>query len=195
MAMHGRGAAAAGGLVVVGMLASLGWAADDKALGADVLKLAGTIQQKDQQAARAQADAIAKKAELEDIMGLFRLRAKKGLGLGETPGAIKPDGIEAKIINLGKHAPKPAEMSQESQALARAGYVAAAIAMATEGKCPVERKQGEKDPEKWRGWMEDMRKSAVDFAAAAEAGRPADVKAAATRLNASCNNCHAAFRE
>src|SRR5437773_437368 len=48
--------------------------------------------------------AIAKKNELGDVMALFKLRTKKGLGVGDTPGAITPDGIEAKLMGLGKRA-------------------------------------------------------------------------------------------
>ena len=75
--------------------------AEDAEIRTEVLKLAQAIE-KGSEGTQSQAEAIAKKVELEDVMGLFRLRTKKGIGVGVKPGAIKPDGIEAQIMNLGK---------------------------------------------------------------------------------------------
>src|SRR4051812_7606753 len=67
--------------------------ADDKnQVKNDILKLA-------QGSGGAKAEDIAK-AELGDVMQLFKPRTKGGVGIGPAPGAITPDGIELKIINL-----------------------------------------------------------------------------------------------
>jgi hypothetical protein len=173
-----------------------GTAGDEAAVRDDVLKLADVVQKRDKEECKKQAEAIGKKYELEDVMALMRLRAKKGLGLGPTPGAIKPDGIEAMIINLGgRRTPKPKDLAAQGKALEQAAYVTAAIAEVARDKCPVDKKQGDKDPQSWRTWSEEMYTSALELAQAAQAQNPMAVKAAATKLNASCNSCHTAFRD
>ena len=169
-------------------------ALEDMEIRGEILKLADAIE-KGGDATKSQAAAIAKKSELEDVMGLFRLRTKKGVGVGEKPGIIKPDGIEAQIMNLGKREPRKDQLATEARDLARAAYITAAIAEIAQSKCPVESKQGDKDPKSWKTWSDDMHKAALDLAKAAEGHKSKDVKTAANRLNSSCNACHAAFRE
>jgi hypothetical protein len=168
--------------------------ADDGGIRGEILKLADAIE-KGGNATKAEAGAIGKKAELEDVMGLFRLRTKKGFGVGEKPGAITPDGIELFIINLGKRELRKDQLSSESKDLARAAYVTAAIAEIAESKCPVDKKQGDKDPKSWQLWSGDMRKAALDLAKASEAKDTKAVKTAANKVNSSCNACHAVFRD
>jgi hypothetical protein len=168
-------------------------AADDKGLRDEILKLAEAIEKGDD--GSAQAGAIAKKNELEDVMGLFRLRTKKGLGIGPTPNAIKPDGIEAKIMNLGRKPLHSGELNAEAKELVRAAYITAAIAAIAKEKCPVDKKQGEKDPQSWKGWATDLQKASVELAKAAEAKKANDIKTAATKMNSSCNSCHGVFRD
>src|SRR5947209_8444740 len=75
-----------------------GHAADEnKAIKADILKIADALEKKDASAAK-QAAELAKKsgADLDIIMDLFKPRAKGGIGVGDNPG-IKRDGIEIKI--------------------------------------------------------------------------------------------------
>jgi hypothetical protein len=168
--------------------------AEDGEIRGDILKLADAIE-KGGDATKAQAGAIGKKAELEDVMGLFRLRTKKGFGVGEKPGAITPDGIELFIVNLGKRELRKDQLASESRDLARAAYVTAAIAEIAQSKCPVEKKQGDKDPKSWQSWAEDMRKNALDLAKASESKNAKAVKTAANKVNSSCNACHAVFRD
>jgi hypothetical protein len=160
----------------------------------DVIKLAGIIGAKDTQGAKQQAAGIGKRIQLEDAMDLMRLRAKSGLGVGDKPGAIRPDGIEAQIVNLHKKALSPKDLQARSKDLARAAYVTAAIAAIAHDMCPVPSKQGAKDPAQWRTWCDDMYKFALELAAAAEAQKPDEVKNAAARLDANCNACHAVYR-
>jgi hypothetical protein len=172
-----------------------GSAADDKDVRDDVLKVAEALEKKDAPGARKQAEAVAKKNELEDVMGLFRLRTKKGLGVGPTAGVVKPDGIEAKIMALGKQPLRGSQLDTEAPALVQSAYVAAAIAEIARDKCPVDKKQGDKDPASWRNWTNDLEKASMDLAAAAEKKDAASIKTAANKMNSTCNACHAVFRD
>src|SRR5438046_2086326 len=91
----------AGGLLVI----NGGSAAEKENAARDViLKMADALEKDDAAEAKKQAEAL-KKANVEDIMGLFKLRTKDGLGIGAKAGAITPDGIEAKLMAVGKKAP------------------------------------------------------------------------------------------
>jgi hypothetical protein len=181
-------------LVLAGLTA---WAAADRdQVRNDILKLAETIARGDRSAANQQAAEIAKKTQLENVMDLLKLRAKQGLGVGAQPGAIKPDGIEAQIINLSKRPMKPNDLEARAKDLAQAARITAAVALVAQHSCPVAKKEGEKDPKQWDGWSHDMYDEATRLAAAAEAHKPTpkDVKAVASKLDTSCNACHAVFK-
>src|SRR4051794_5272661 len=47
---------------------------------------------------RQAAANAARKYTLEQVMHAFKPRAKGGMGVGDTPGKVTPDGIEGKII-------------------------------------------------------------------------------------------------
>jgi hypothetical protein len=136
---------------------------------------------------------IANKADLGDVMQAFKPRAKGGLGVGPTPDTIKPDGIELKFIALGKMKAIPAAaLGKEGPDIAKAADVTKAIAGVT---LLYAEKEGKKAPTKWKQFAEDMQKAAGDLSAAAKKGDPAAVKTAIGKLNASCNDCHADFRD
>ena len=66
----------------------------DGEIRGEVLKLADAIEKGDD-ATQGHADAIAKKTELEDVMDLFRLRARRASALATSrarslPTALKP---------------------------------------------------------------------------------------------------------
>lgn len=138
-----------------------------------------------------------KDVDVDDIMPVFSLRTprnKRALGLGPTPGAIRPDGIEKKLEALASRPLAPAELTAQAEALERAAYVAAAVGVIIRDKCPVETKQGNKDPKEWRNWSEEMVKLALDFASAVKSHDPTAVKRSAERLDANCKSCHAPFK-
>jgi hypothetical protein len=171
------------------------WAAADKGqVRNDILKLAETIGRGDRSAAEQQAVEIAKKSELENVMDLLKLRAKKGLGVGAEPGVIKPDGIEAQIINLSKKAMRPNDLEARAKDLAQAARITAAVALIAQHSCPVAKQEGDKDPKQWDRWSRDMYEEAIRLAVAAEARNPKDVKTVASKLDSSCNACHAVFK-
>jgi hypothetical protein len=167
---------------------------DEKALAAKILKIADLIEKGDATGGTAQAKALAKNTELEDVMHLFRPRKKKGIGVGEKAGAINPDGIEQQLLALGRDEPSKAMVTKDAKALQRVGYVAAAIGEFALAK-PPEKDMGEKKVSKWLQWSKDMREAAVGFADSVKTNSPAAIHKAAMKLNDSCNNCHTVFRE
>src|SRR5262249_21194483 len=139
-------------LVVGGMALAFGFcfvtaaAAPADGPQADIGKIADALAKGDMKAAQDQAKAV--KADLEDVMHTFSLRTSKGAGVGPTPGAIKPDGIEAKLQNLTKRV-MPADLKNDGAALERMAYITAAVAEIAKNHVPTEKK-GEKDPAKWK---------------------------------------------
>ena len=72
----------------------------------------------DNAAAKAMGEELGKKTGMEVIMVAFKPRTKDGFGLGPTPGAILPDYIEKKIIDLATKRPLTAPvMGKEAAAL------------------------------------------------------------------------------
>ena len=186
----------AGAALALGLwgLATVGssFAADDEKDG--ILKLAGMIEKGDDAAAKKEAAAIAKKAELEDVMHLFKLRKMKGLGIGDTPDAITPDGIEAKFIALTKKPLSATDLGKQADDLAKAADVSAAIAAVAIIKAP-EKKVGAKDPKEWKQWAEDLDKGSKELAAAARKKDAKGIQDAAKKSVKACNDCHAVFRD
>jgi hypothetical protein len=169
---------------------------DEEKARDNILKVADSLSKSNASAAKQQADAL-KGADLDDIMPLFSKRSarnKKALGIGPTPGAIQPDGIEAKIEQLGRKQLSPSEVAAQAAAIEQAAYVAAAIAMVVHDKCPVENKQGNKDPKDWVTWSEDMGKASMELAAVAKARNAAGIQKAADRLDGVCKSCHVPFK-
>lgn len=135
-----------------------------------------------------------KKENLDEIMYLFKLRKSGGFGMGDKAGAITPDGIELKIIGLGKKTLK-GDLDKQGDAIAEAAYRTAAIAEVALHMCPIKKKMGEKDPKDWEKWTKGMKDAAMDLAKAAKAKDPKQVEAAAKKLNDNCQQCHGVFRD
>ena len=156
-----------------------------------ILQIAEAIKKGDKGAATSQATELAKKIEdLEEFMELFKKRSDGGLGVGSKPGVSAPDGIEIKLISLGRDAPSPATVKKEGDALEEMGYAIAAMAEV------IHAKGGPKGKAKdWSEWSSDLRVAAVKLADAAKGRAGADIKAAASKINASCNSCHSKYRK
>jgi hypothetical protein len=170
---------------------------DDKEVRDGINKLADAEAAKDTGAARTQAEAIAKKIgdELGPVMDLMKPRGDGGLGVGNAPGKVMPDGIEKKLLDMGKKPLTAAQLNGQSDALARLGVQVAAIAEVAKLKCPVKKKEGQKDPRDWAKWTEDMNKAALELADAAKAKDVAKLKTLTLRLNSTCSECHSVFRD
>lgn len=161
---------------------------DAKEVNAVISKLVGTKPD-----AKAIAE-LAKKYSLDELMHVYKFRNKGGLGVGETPGAITPDGIEAKLQGLQKKEADKADLSKNGKAYATMGEVSLILADLSEAHTPKEKK-GEKDPKKWKEFVEKMRKGSNELIAASSKGDSKALKSAAKTLNDSCVECHGIFRD
>jgi hypothetical protein len=139
-----------------------------------------------------QAAEAAKKVAIEDLMIAFKPRNKGGFGIGPK-GAVTPDGIEQKIINMSKRALTPPQVGKQKEPLIEMTERAKAIAEITQHYMPP--KKAGANPANWKKYTQEMKKSADDLAGALKGGNPAQIKSAATDLNASCTNCHSDFRD
>ncbi|HJT75916.1 MAG TPA: cytochrome c [Gemmataceae bacterium] len=180
------------GLLVVNLVHA---ADEDKEVKDGVLKLAAVVSSGNAAAADAQAKTIADKVDdIEPVMDLMKPRKDGGLGVGAKPGSITPDGIEKKIIAMDKKPLSAAQVNAEGAALGKMADEVAAIAAVAQYKCPVKKKEGDKDPKDWKQWSEDMHKYALDLSKAAKAKNAAAVKKSVAQLNEACNNCHSVFK-
>src|SRR5262245_15460973 len=101
--------------LVLGLALWLMGAGDTQSADADPQPKAQTDKQAKAPDAKAAAD-VAKKNEMGEVMHLFKLRTKGGVGAGPAAGAITPDGIEAKIMGLGKKPLSPADLKAQGDA-------------------------------------------------------------------------------
>jgi cytochrome c556 len=185
------------GLALWNMIPTSRSAADDdkgEALKKRVQQVADAL--KDKKDADPLAKPIANQEDLEDVMRLMVTRVKeakaKPFGVGEE-GAIDPDGIEAKLLNMSKQPMKAAKLKKEAAALEEMGYRVAAIARVAKYK-PGAKVNTEKDKKDWQGWSDDMEKAALEFSDAANKQDAQALKKATNSLNSSCTNCHGKFR-
>jgi hypothetical protein len=137
-----------------------------------------------------QAEAIHKKFpdNLKAVMSsAFKPRDKGGMGVG--PKGTKGKGIELEIISLGKKARSPAELVKQKDDVVLIGNVSKALADIADLYPQT------KNMDKWKQYNQEMRAAAGELIEAARRGDPKAVKDAANNLNASCNSCHADFRD
>jgi hypothetical protein len=160
-----------------------------------ILKLAETLK-KDPAAAKKEAEAMAKKLDFEDVMHVFKPRAKGGVGFDAKADA-KKDGIETKLLDMVK--PKPSvpitkdDLKAKAADYERMAEVIQAIMEVTQHVSPPKGMSG-KGPKEWKQYIEDTKKGSKEMADAVKTGDPAKVKTAANNLNSACNNCHTDFR-
>lgn len=185
---------------LAGLLLSFGFlagersrAADDKSLIESIQKLSAALEKNDSNAKKL-AGEIAQKVDLEDLMHLFALRAKKGLGVGAKPGAVMPDGLEKKLTELAKKPLDSKQVGDESEALTRMGYDMAALA-AVAGAKPPAKDEGKKKKKDWIAFSDELREASLQLAAAAKSKKAADLHKAASKADGSCTKCHEIFRE
>jgi hypothetical protein len=146
---------------------------------------------------KAADELVDKKLVLKAAMYVFKLRMADGTGgagVGAKPGAITPDGIEAKLINLSKKAPAATAAKKEGPDLEKAAQIALAMSYVAEAYAP-KKKVGDKDPKDWKMYTDEMRSSAEEFAKAAKKADPKGIQDAAKNLTAACNACHGVFRD
>lgn len=180
-------------VAALALVAGQGQAGGDKAVFDAVDKIAASLKKGDKDGAAKGAQALAKKIDmLEEVMHMLTPRKKGGKGVGK-PGQVTPDGIELKLISLGRDAPTAAALNKEAAAIEEMAYTIAALAEVTKYRAPTTDK-GKKTKKDWLVYTEDMRVGAHKLAEAAAKKGAQDVKAAASKLNTSCNTCHSTFR-
>ena len=162
-----------------------------------VLKIAAAIEKGNSAAAQAEAKALAKSLkdfdEIEDVMSVFKLREKNGIGVGTKPNAIIPDGIELKLLAIGRDAPGQATVNKEAEALEKMSYVIAAVAEVAIAR-PPDKDDGKKKKKDFIRWAKQMREAAPGLAAAAKSKSPAEIQKAAAKINSTCATCHSVFK-
>src|SRR2546430_13944044 len=122
----------------------------DEATNAAINKVADLIEKGDMEGAKKAAKTVAKDAagDLETVMSGFKLRSKKGIGVGPKAGVSLPDGIELRINAISRDGITAAALKKESEALTRAGHVTAAIATIAHVMAP-EADMGKKKKADW----------------------------------------------
>jgi len=183
-------------LGLVFILAGQGTGGEEK-MKKSVLKIAAAIEKGDKAGATAAAKALANSLkdfdEIEDVMAVFKLREKHGIGVGTKPNAIVPDGIELKLLAIGRDAPGQATANKEAEALEKMAYVIAAVAEVAIAKPPA-KDDGKKKKKDFIKWAKDMREAAPGLAVAAKSKSPAEIQKAAAKINSACTNCHSVFK-
>ncbi len=195
MWIMGTLAVAVGGALWLSGMGSVTGAGENKAISDGVDKIAAALQKGDKEGAKKQADALAKKIEdFGEAMDLFKPRKKGGLGVGDMPGAIMPDGIEQMLLKIGRDAPAASALAKNAGAYEQMGYRIAAIGLVAHAKAPTAN-QGKKTVKDWHSWSEDTVTGGLSLAAAAKAKGAQDVKTTASKINNACNSCHSIFRD
>jgi len=157
----------------------------------DVLK--AVEEGKDDRALAARAEAIRKKGiELSELMAVYRLKEKGGLGYGEKPD--RKSGIERKIIELRgtQKGPSKQTLEKEKQALIRLANVN--VALAEIARPHFRKLPAVTSKKEWDALLDEQKEAAKELIQAVkkEDGKAA-VRAAKKLLNA-CNECHTAPR-
>jgi hypothetical protein len=150
---------------------------------AEAKKLAGALahykeMKADPQANSGPVDIRKQIDDLKDAMDIFGLPTKGG------------EGIEKEYLILGQQRKpfSPAQLSDKVVLMAYKSALIASVARAHED-------QGEKKKKEWLRLTDEMRQTSLEFADAVKAKKPKEAKTALNKLSASCNDCHAAFRD
>jgi len=176
-------------------------AAEEASAASDVKKLADQVGKKDWAELSREGQTVAKrldeqKKELLDVMTVFKPRkpdGKGGLGVGNQPGAIKPDGIEAKILNLSKRV-QPADLDKAAD-LKRMAEISAAVAGIATHMPNEDAKKSKEATKKWQDYSKDMHDASKDLIKSLDGKNSAQIQLAAKKLQDACTACHNDYRQ
>jgi hypothetical protein len=175
------------GLVYAG---SRGSAAGGDGPKGDVVKIAAAVSSGDLAAAKKLAAGVAGKADdIEDVMHLFATKKKGGIA---WKGAKDSEGIEMKVREVARDGPK--NIAKETALFQELADNTIAIGLVAEAWTSKVKDKGKQTRKAWEQYSADMLTAAQGLSKAVKSKGAADVKAAATKLNNSCNACHADFR-
>jgi len=119
---------------------------------------------------------------------------KSGIGIGPKPGAISPDGIEAKIINMTRNGIAPAELAAHSEHFKKMIDQLAVIAAITHNQAPAKKKQNDADGAVWKKSSAEMFEKSVALSRALDGKNNAAIKTAAKELDGTCKSCHTIYK-
>jgi len=140
------------------------------------------------------AEDLDKKTDLKHIMwAAYKPREKGGLGVGDKDAKFKPDGIEAKLINMSKKEMSEAQLKKEGPALIKMAETAQAMADIAERNTP-KKDEPKKPIADWTKTNKAQRDAAKELIDAVKANKADKVLDATKNLYASCTNCHSVFR-
>jgi soluble cytochrome b562 len=140
------------------------------------------------------AEALSQKVkELKTVMASYKSRARKGIGTGP---ASPDDGIETKIIALGKQAPSASSLKKEKEKaeLVKIGHVNLAVSEMARHYKPKKMREG-KGRKDWLQYCDDLKQGADDLLKAVKAGEAKAVQRGAAAMQSACNRCHEDFRD
>lgn len=173
--------------------------ADDRDIPTDTYKVADLVGTKDWAGLTKEGAAVAKKYDLDKIMYQFKLRKapkNPGLGIGATPGVIKPDGIEAKLNNMAKSGVKITKTDLDNaEALTRMAQITAGVAAIVANVPNDKAKKTPAETQKWKDYAKEMHDASLDLIKGLKSKDAKQIKAASLTLQGSCTKCHADFRE
>jgi len=130
--------------------------------------------------------------ELMEVFGRRRPNGTGGLGIGKTPGVIKPDFIERKLLLVARSVGQ-AELKEYRSDLVQMATRIAAVGAMTEHLAPAEAKR--KNPKDWEALSRGMFKLGSQLSKSLKANDIAAIKKATTELNKNCMKCHQLFRD
>jgi len=141
----------------------------------------------------AKAAAIHKKGvDLNNLMAVYKIKEKGGVGFGEKPDA--KSGVEAKIIALQRteRGPSATLIKKEKDDLIKLARLNVAMAEIARPHFPGPK--GGKNKKDWDKWLDDQKKASKDLMAAVNKGDGKAVSKAAKDLLATCTECHETYR-
>ncbi len=130
--------------------------------------------------------------ETTELMAMFKLRDKGGLGVG-SPGALSMtrDGIEPLIREMARIVPPI--VLKDIGALEDMGYMIAAMGLIVDAKGPPKAADA-KGIKLWHEYAHETHVQGLAFAKVVASKDQAKIKLAAYKVNNACGGCHAFFK-
>lgn len=166
------------------------------AVGDDIEEVVKLLRQKkvDRVAIAKKVAAIQKKHDLNDIMAKV-YKPTRLMGIGYDPA--KPgqaDGIEKRLIDLGKKELTQAQLQAEKGLLLRAASYNLAMVEIAKAYAPAKPVRG-KGAVQWNRHNSEVRDGTKDMIDAVRANDSKALKKAMGKIGTGCNGCHTDFRE
>jgi hypothetical protein len=119
------------------------------------------------------------------IMRVYNPTTEGGIGFGPEKG----DSLEQKLLDLARRELTPDRLKKESAELARLAHINLVVAEMIRPHAPLEPVAG-RGKKEWDQDVENLKKVSRGLLEAVRASDPAAVRAAAFRINRTCDRCH-----